>query len=129
MAVLAAFRRVYESAYGVAQGGPAEFVTYRVRAICPFAPAGLAGRTRAADRDPTASCHAGRTRRATFSASPDSSTFPVLSARRSRPRRRAVTGRRFVEGPESTTLLPPGALLTVDTLGTMHLWPEGKDLA
>ena len=41
----------------------------------------------------------------------------------------ASPGPAFVEGPESTTLLPPGALLTVDTLGTMHLWPDGKDLA
>ena len=36
-AVLARFRDVYQTAYGVALDAPAELVTYRVRATCPFA--------------------------------------------------------------------------------------------
>ncbi|HEX4429528.1 MAG TPA: hydantoinase/oxoprolinase family protein [Frankiaceae bacterium] len=122
-AILAAFRVVYESTYGVAQNGPAEFVTYRVRAIAPFdagqpAAAGTAARAGAA---PT------RTRRASFSAAEGFLDVPVLR-REDLGAGERVAGPAFVEGPESTTLLPPGALLTVDTLGTLHLWPEGKDV-
>ena len=122
-AVLAAFRTVYESTYGVAQDAPAEFVTYRVRAVAPFD----------AGQPATAEPAAGRgvapagTRRATFSASEGFLDVPVLRRDDLRSGDR-VSGPAFVEGPESTTLLPPGALLTVDTLGTLHLWPEGKDL-
>jgi N-methylhydantoinase A len=124
-AVLAAFRRVYESAYGVAQDGPAEFVTYRVRAVAPFDASQSAEPAPAAD---TGRANHVRTRRASFSAADGFLDVPVL--------RRAdlasgdrITGPAFIEGPESTTLLPPGALLTVDTLATLHLWPAGKDFA
>ena len=127
MPVLAAFRAVYESAYGVAQEQPAEFVTYRVRAVCPFAAASRAVEAKPPGRNPRLSrrpVHGGRRSRPRT----DSSTFRCY--------RRAdladghrLPGPALVEGPESTTLVPPGALLTVDALGTMNLWPDGKDLA
>jgi N-methylhydantoinase A len=121
-AVLAAFRTVYESAYGVAQDAPAEFVTYRVRAICPFDTGqSVAPATAEAGVTPVG------TRRASFSASAGFLDVPVLR-RENLAGGDRVTGPAFVEGPESTTLLPPGALLTVDTLGTLNLWPDGKDL-
>jgi N-methylhydantoinase A/oxoprolinase/acetone carboxylase beta subunit len=122
-AVLAAFRGVYESTYGVAQEAPAEFVTYRVRALAPFD----AGQPVIAESAAGQGVMPAGSRRATFSAGEGFVDVPVL--------RRAdlgsgyrVTGPAFVEGPESTTLLPPGALLTVDTLETLHLWPEGEDV-
>ncbi len=124
--VLAAFRTVYERAYGVAQQQAAEFVTYRVRAICPFDAAGTA-REAAPVSEPTAAKAAG-TRRATFSAEDGFVDVPVYARADLRTGNR-VLGPALVEGPESTTLLPPGALLTVDELGTMNLWPDGKDLA
>ncbi|HEX4016163.1 MAG TPA: hydantoinase/oxoprolinase family protein [Frankiaceae bacterium] len=122
-AILAAFRVVYESTYGVAQNGPAEFVTYRVRAIAPFE----AGQSAEAKAPAGASAAPARTRKASFYNTEGFLDVPVLRREDLRANDR-VGGPAFVEGPESTTLLPPGALLTVDTRGTLHLWPEGKDL-
>ncbi len=121
--VLAAFRAVYESSYGVAQDLPAEFVTYRIRAVCPFeagnvaAPEAIAGSTQVS---PAGS------RPATFRAE-DGFVDVAVYRRADLHAGHRLTGPAFVEGPESTTLVPPEALLTVDTLGTMHLWPAGKD--
>jgi N-methylhydantoinase A/oxoprolinase/acetone carboxylase beta subunit len=125
--VLAAFRAVYERAYGVAQQQAAEFVTYRVRAICPFDAAGTADDDVAPVSETTAAEAAG-SRRATFTADDGFVDVPVYARADLRAGHR-VLGPALVEGPESTTLVPPGALLTVDALGTMNLWPDGKDLA
>ena len=118
--VLAAFQAVYESAYGVAQNLAAEFVTYRVRAICPFAGSDDVAEEAAGDAS-TAPAPAG-SRRATFAAGDDSPVVPVYRRSDLHGGHR-LSGPAFVEGPESTTLLPPGANLTVDALGTLHLWP------
>jgi N-methylhydantoinase A/oxoprolinase/acetone carboxylase beta subunit len=124
--ILAAFRAVYERAYGVAQQQAAEFVTYRVRAISPFASGAAAGNESPAS-EPGAVQAAG-SRRATFTAEDGFVDVPVYARAQLRAGHR-VLGPALVEGPESTTLVPPGALLTVDALGTMNLWPDGKDLA
>jgi N-methylhydantoinase A len=124
--VLAAFREVYERAYGVAQQQAAEFVTYRVRAICPFAP-GTAPEDEPAVSQ-SADVQAAGSRRATFAAEVGFVDVPVYARADLRAGHRLL-GPALVEGPESTTLVPPGALLTVDALATMNLWPDGKDLA
>jgi N-methylhydantoinase A len=121
--VLAAFRAVYESAYGVAQNLAAEFVTYRVRAICPFDADEDAGDQLTSDSAPATPAG---TRPATFAADDDFPAVPVYRRSDLRAGHRLV-GPAFVEGPESTTLLPPGASLTVDSFGTLHLWPDGRD--
>jgi N-methylhydantoinase A/oxoprolinase/acetone carboxylase beta subunit len=124
--VLAAFRAVYESAYGVAQPLPAEFVTYRIRAICPFAPTAPARQDPVADiRQPAAPAPSGL-RRATFSAGDGFLDVPVFRRSDLQAGQR-LAGPAFVEGPESTTLVPPGALMSVDTLGTLQLWPDGEE--
>ena len=121
--VLTAFRAVYESAYGVAQNLPAEFVTYRVRAICPFAARDDMAPQLASDAPPPLPA---ASRPATFAAGDD---FPAVAVFRRVDLRTGhrLSGPAFIEGPESTTLLPPGVLLTVDSFGTLHLWPDGRD--
>ena len=121
--VLARFRAVYQTTYGVAQDAPAELVTYRVRATCPSPRPGQPLRH---PRD------CGRVPQWSVPGAPRSRPidggvmFPVFRHADLASGVR-LTGPAFVEGPESTTLVPPDVELTVDMLGTMHLRPEGKD--
>jgi N-methylhydantoinase A len=118
-ALLARFRSVYQSAYGVALDAAAELVTYRVRATCPFPRAEPAARPGTVDGPPASR----GVRRATFAAGDGPSgglDVPVyryddLSAGQ------RLYGPAFVEGTESTTLVPPGTELHLDGSGTMHL--------
>ena len=54
---------------------------------------------------------------------------PVYRARRSAQPGTGFRARRSSRARRAPHCVPPGALLTVDALGTMHLWPDGKDLA
>jgi N-methylhydantoinase A len=121
-ALLTRFRSVYQTAYGVAQDAPAELVTYRVRATRPF------GGALPVPVEPLTSAEAPKphaTRLATFSAAAGFLDVPVYRysdlALGSR-----LAGPAFVEGTESTTLVPPDVELTLDGLGTMHLRPSGS---
>jgi N-methylhydantoinase A len=107
---------VYQSAYGVALEAPAELVTFRVRATCPFPGAQPAGSHGAAAAPATSRS----TRRATFAAGDGGLDVPVfryddLAAGQ------LLHGPAFVEGSESTTLVPPATELRVDGSGNMHL--------
>ncbi|MCW2549183.1 MAG: hypothetical protein JWN96_3643 [Mycobacterium sp.] len=116
-AILTRFRSVYQTAYGVALEAPAELVTYRVRATCPFGselPTSAAAPLDVDEPKP----HDWRV--ATFSAAGGFLDVPVfryddlpLGAR--------LTGPAFIEGSESTTLVPPDVELSLDGLGNMHL--------
>jgi N-methylhydantoinase A len=115
-ALLARFRSVYQSAYGVALDAPAELVTYRVRATFPFPSPERADGHAALD----ATAVARGTRRATFAAGDGGRGVPVfryddLGAGQ------CLQGPAFVEGSESTTLVPPGTELRLDGSGNMHL--------
>lgn len=117
VALLARFRDVYRTAYGVALDAPAELVTYRVRATSPFAGEPGAPAT-IPPSAPAPQPHGWRL--ATFSAAGGFVEVPVFRYPQLAPGTR-ITGPAFVEGTESTTLVPPEVELTLDTLGNMHL--------
>ncbi len=123
VAVLARFRVVYQTAYGVALDVPAELVTYRVRATCPFTSASPQSiPTVAAVPAPQP---VGR-RRSTFGSIAEFYDVPVIRYESLTPGMR-LNGPAFVEGTESTTLVPPGIELTLDALRNMHLRPAGGE--
>ncbi len=115
--VLTRFRQVYQTAYGVALDAPAELVTYRVRATCPFTTGGSTGVESVSTTSAPAPAHH---RRATFGAADGFVDVPVHRYSALAPGNR-LRGPAFVEGSESTTLVPPGVDLAVDALGNMHL--------
>jgi N-methylhydantoinase A len=122
-AILARFREVYRTAYGVAQDLPAELVTYRVRATVSFGDTAPSGTDAVA-----AMTGAGRTpipkgsRRATFAAGDGFVDVPVFGYDDLAPGDRLV-GPVLIEGSESTTLVPPDVEVRLDGIGTMHVRP------
>jgi N-methylhydantoinase A len=117
-ALLERFRSVYSQTYGVALDGPAELVTYRVRATCPFGTT----TTPAAPPAATAGARPHAARRATFG---DGSPVDVPVYRfADLGVGQHIAGPAFVEGTESTTLLPPGYALDVDPARNLHLRPS-----
>ena len=117
-ALLTRFRDVYQREYGVAQDGPAELVTYRVRATSPFT---AAAQRPGASPSPSTPPPSG-SRTATFAAGDGG--MPVAVHRSGDlPAGAELLGPAFVDGPESTTLVPPGFVLTVDAVRNLHLRP------
>ncbi|MBX6389504.1 MAG: hydantoinase/oxoprolinase family protein [Frankia sp.] len=115
-ALLACFREVYRATYGVTLDAPCELVSYRVRATRPFA-----GPAPGAQPDPPVhQPEPDGARTALFAEAGAPVPAAVFRYERLAPGA-LVAGPAFVDGAESTTLVPPGALLRVDATGTLHI--------